>query len=466
MDYYDGQDSELCLLVSQDKDIGPVEGDFVRLAHFPADVLATINQHVSGLDLLRLLTCGSKLLYYKLSKLRGATQFSILNGIDQTLRFADWRNRSFLAIRAFEGLRSLEMTGFFQTAFRHFTTATLKDLPSTLEVLRFDFVESLTMWIDLQDSQWTGYGDGYVARDGSVYHLDKKFPNLTSLQLTSRHWDTFSFYARQGVTIAFPWSRTMKEEFLSHLPSGMTKLRITLAHLPINAVQLLPKGLTTLHHDHYGIFLDFVCPKYESLLPQHHLKTLTSTSDGGLSLLAMGQLPSQLEYFTEILSGSMPIERSLDSPPSGEPLYVFPNTLKSLRMLSTNIAWDIITVKALPPTLTHLETKAGYWNDQLVELLPPLLETIILGSRMAENDTSPSLLAHLAHRPVRVFKPCSKHPWPWACFASLPATLKTFNQPLLTYSPIPGQESAAPKLALEYWLSQAPPDTNISGPLW
>lgn len=160
MDLTDAQDTELQRLVTGDESVGPEKGNFVRLAHFPSDVLAIINLHVSGLDLLRILSCGSKLLYYKLTKMRGATQFRIASGIDHFLRHADWRNRSFEAMSAFEGLRCVEFLGFYNKSFRHFTTAKLENLPPTIEVLRFDFLEALTMWIDLSQRQWEHLEDG------------------------------------------------------------------------------------------------------------------------------------------------------------------------------------------------------------------------------------------------------------------------------------------------------------------
>lgn len=460
--------AELQQLVQRDEDGVARSGDFVRLAHFPPYVLSIINLNISGISLLRLLSCGSKLLYFKLTKMRGATQFSVIGQVDHSMQYADWRNKNFQSMRVFEGLRSLEIVGLASKSLRNFSTDKFDDLPSTIEVLRFEFLQAFTLWVDLKDHDWTTYQDGDAIRNGKAYHMEEKFPNLESLELTSPYWDRFSHYARKGVTVAFPWTNQMKEEFAAHLPRSLTSLKIhRFEGVQRDIIKFFPEGIKRLEYD-------FMLP--EEINPQaismgealpRQLKILKLGRP--LGWRELGHLPVALEALYEL---STVTNRWLNPDPS-TPFFIFPSTLKTLVLRSSVLPWDEPTVMALPRTLTHFQVRMSKedpehaFTDSLFELLPPNLEVLILGSAADGPTTTLTPNISLFDRPLRFFYPGTKVLWPWSSLLQLPPTLQTFYTHALGYTRIPDRDDGySMDEARDYWIDQLQSQLNVYCPDW
>lgn len=243
---------------------------------------------------------------------------------------------------------------------------------------------------------------------------------MKTLQLWSRHWDRFSCYIRPGLTIAFKWSVQLKQYFLDHLPRGLTELAITLIETPTDIIGHLPRGLISLKIDHTGPLHDYTPLIIGSLWPQHLKSLEVSSEDETLSFPLLLPLPSQLEHFSEQLLESAVLERSSDMSTT-DPFIAFPHPLKTLIIAVADIKWDLPTVRALPSTLMHLETRSGFWTNELVDNLPPLLETVILGES-ADNKLTPNVLAALAQKPLKVLSVASASSWPWSFTCELPTT--------------------------------------------
>ena len=434
-------------------------GNFFRLEHLPSEVLASINLHVSGISLLRLLSCGSKLLYHKLTKLEAATQFSVVNGVDYDLQYSDWRNRNFHSIRLFEGLRSLEIVGFAKKSLRYFSTEKLEDLPSTLESLRFEFIEALNLWVDLKHVKFNHETPANVPNP-QVYHIDAKFPNLRVLELFSTYWDRFSLHHGPTNTYCFIWTPEMKSEFLAHLPTCLERASFLLDSVPGDCTKGLPQDLHTLRFRTTAFCSD--ASRFGETLPIH-LKDLTL--DATIDFHLLGSLPPSLERFTQEKSLVAPaLNRTLAPAPCR---FVFPPTLLYLCVLHTILRWDKSTLLALPRQLIHFEvTSTAQVTDDLIEHLPPLLQVIRFGNYSGRTKLTPLMLDYLIDRPVRILQTTSEVAWPWSSFERLPATIEHFRQDVLTYADIPGKPNSSSDEAFAYWSSKLPKGAIVRSARW
>lgn len=450
----------------RDEDGVATRGDFVRLAHFPPYVLSIINLNISGISLFRLLSCGSKLLYFKLANMRGATQFSVIGAADQYLQYADWRNNNFQSMRVFEGLRSIQIVGFAGKSLRNFSTDKFADLPSTIEILRFEFLQALTLWVDLTNIDWSSYQDGQTISNGKAFHLDEKFPNLKSLELLSPYWDRFSHYVRKGTTVAFTWTAQMKEEFANHIPRGVTNLHLNRLQLvPSDFPRFFPDGLTTLNYEY--MITESRNPDTMALgaaLPSR----LKSFKFGRIPWSTMGPLPESLEELRENPYDLHLSPHCLTNPNPSQPFFILPSALKTLSVRSTSFPWDERTVSALPSTLTHFQVRlivadpSLAWTDSLFELLPPKLEVIILGNPADGPTTELTPNISLYDRPLRFFSPGTKVLWPWSSLLQLPSTLETFYAHKLAYARIPDREDGySMDEGRDYWIDQLPSNLKV-----
>lgn len=422
-----------------------------RLSHLPVEVLSIVNLYTSGISLLRLLLCGSKLLNFKLCKMRGATQFSIIHGLDHSLRMSAWHPQSWNVMLQFEGLRSIEFVGYDERAIRNLTTAHIAFLPSTIEIIRFGFWEALTMWIDLEGLELDKMEDGSSVASPKVYHLDSKFPNLKRLEIRSKAWDRFSIYVRPGLTVGFSWTLQMKQEFVAHLPSSLVHLNGLFSHVCIDFLVGLPADIQHLEvsmngpwppHQH-DVFVNAALPK--------NLKSLNFQSTSGIRFNHFDQtLPHSLQ--------SLSIGCLETRPPQACPIFFFPFTLTHLQLL-TPLSWHMEDVLALPKALLHFEVRcaAPHFDGHLFDLLPPILHTILFGEdHLGRNPIPVQSMTTLSERPLQRLALNSSVPFAWSDIPALPPTLTYFSQPVMTFSAVPGRPQATRTEAFALWKSQHP----------
>lgn len=427
---------------------------------------------MSGFTILTLYNCGSALLNHKLRKIGAVTQFSVHHGRDHYLPFHDWRNNNFRAIATFQSLRRLEFVGFASYSFRNFTTNVLAQFTPNLAIIHFDFIEALTMWIDLRPEAYGLKTLDYFAMtmNPQAFPLKSAFPALRELHLNTSYWDRYSIYPTPKEAFGFNWTPEMMASFVENLPESMVDLKLSRA--PPLAAAHFPPYLEVLDWRVTEPYRDQRHPlagPFGALIPREvlHLKLRN------LDASAYIGVTSQLDLLGGLPDGLQSLEFSFDSARfsapevDGSDLKVvnagfFPSNLTSLSSLTpvSFLTRDIISF--LPQTLTVLnfESVSNALSDEAVPLFPGSL-TILRLHRDAGNhgNRQPGLLtgACLLDLPKGLveFATGSGTVWPWSALEYLPPTLKVLSHFLWTYASLPDQPESDKAEATQFWKAKA-----------
>jgi hypothetical protein len=427
------------------------------LAVFPTDVLNLMTGYLNGFSILALYNCGSGLLNYKLRKNSAVTHFRVRCGHDIFPPYRDWRNNNFRSVTIFQSLTSLEFTGFDSYAFRYFTSPIVANLPKSLEVIRFDFIEALTMWVDIQKCPQPRA----IVPTFDVFPLDEYFPKLRILELRSRYWDRLTIY-RGKECIAFNWTMEERVKFLQHIPRSVQYLAATATGCPSTFGDCLPEDLISLSLEGTSeIPTQFV----ENL--NRNLRHLSLTGFCNIEKSEIAKLPPNLEtlrFHSLILdlpahTASLSTERWIPQ---------FPQHLTTL-IVDNHATWlEEDGIKLLPSSLTILSLFAcsPTLSDSCVQYLPRTLTILELASSSARtNNITHAALMDLPNRLTKL-NLASVAVFPWSCLEMLPASLTLFIHHSFAYDDIPDSPGATPNQADEYWRGKAPKKCFIKYNNW
>lgn len=443
------------------------------LALFPATVLKEMTQCLNGFALLTLYQCGSGLLNYKLRKIGAVTQFSVRYGLDHTLPYRDWRNNNFRSIALFQSLRSLEFLGFAHRSFRNFTTAIIATIAPILEVLRFDFIESWTMWIDLCPSSYGVDKLDYATLRPKPFHLDAQFPNLKILSLSSHCWDRYSIYPSPKTSFGYNWTEDMKDEFISHIPRYLIEYEAGgvipqdfLAGLP--SEQLMKLSLSGLP---YGRDFRPLPNREEASLEisrglPRELVSLTLSSVVA-DLRGSDDYPPNLKSLT--------LQFYADEGPQSDELmatsyFQLPSLLEHLTIRSPCSWLYNTTIEALPRNLTFLDVPklTMELDDSCVALLPRTLTFLRFGEELADKANTAITPAGLLDLPkcIQTLTFASKLDWPWSALEYFPPSLTRIYHAKFVYESTPDKENASSREATRYWKDKLLPSCRLVFGQW
>jgi len=422
------------------------------MANFPTEVLNLMTGYLNGFSILSLYNCGSGLLNYKLRKNGAVTHFRVRCHADVFPPYRDWRNHNFHSLALFQSLQTLEFLGFSNYAFRYFCTPIIERLSPTIQVIRFDFIESLTMWVNVTK----------FPRSANLFEpfpIGEQFPNLRVLELRSRFWDRLTIYKGKDC-VAYTWTPSSRAAFLSCLPASLSKLTISANGCPSDFPTHLPPNLDTLTVDaSHEAPTDWIVHLNPSI---RHLVVTGTTS--GPKIEEMKLLPRDLEVLH--LNGLRESPEQLQQ--LQNPVPEFPHLLKELRITDKTSWIGEEVIKTLPSTLTTLclSTCSNALKDDVVQHFPRSLTHLYLSSEIAEiTDISHLALMDLPGQ-LRLLNLASKQRWPWSCFEMLPHTLEYLAHRLFEPSENPDDPSMAPQAALAYWKRKTPPGCQVVTLSW
>lgn len=406
------------------------------LALFPTEVLNLMTGYINGFDILALYNCGSGLLNYKLRKNGAVTQFRVQCNRDVFPPYRDWRHNNFHALWNFQSLTSLEFSGFNRYAMRYFTSSVIAGLPKTLEILKLEFIEALTMWISTSHYP----SDRKGADPFEVFDMNAQFPRLRVLELISDYWDRYTLY-RGKKCIAFEWVPERKDDFLSRLPIDLRALNVS----RVGSSSIGPFLPASLHTLSAPASIDFFN------LPKE-LKSLTIVLDGHTSSISsakVAELPPELEYFQ--------VPAFADAGP-----LRFECPLHTLIVTTADEAFNEAGIQALPRTLTDL--RFGRMRTPLssscVQHLPRSLTVCLFHSNHDQtHDIGPEAILDLPNT-LRYLNLATKA-LPWSVLEVLPPQLVKWVQFELTPAETPADVQPTQDAALDYWKSRAPPGCHL-----
>lgn len=428
------------------------------LSLFPVYALREVTMCLSGFSVLTLYNCGSALLNHKLRKIGAVTQFSVRYGMDHYLPYRDWRNNNFRSIAIFRSLRRLEFVGFSNYSFRNFSTVVIAQFTPNLVAIKFDFIESLTMWIELRAEAYGLKKFHYASIPNlKAFSMEDSFPQLEELHLSSNYWDRYSIYPTPKECYGFSWTHELKSEFIKHIPRTVTDLHITSAMGPA-AGTLFPPNVQRLNWtvcDMGSYRVDqYNTSDVGASIPREvvhlRLRQLRETPGKRGLLHQLKDLPDTLETL-EICADAMEVDDDF-SPTT------LPPHLLSLRLLTTPLPeFTNRTISLLPSTLTVLDLyDVPCLKDDSMPLFPASL-TIL---KLAPNNKTPKTgLTHAclldAPKGLVEFVTSSSVLWPWSALEYLPPALKLLEHHSFEYASTPDQEKASKKAATDYWKGKA-----------
>lgn len=457
-----------CIGVPDVKDDGIKESwQRTALSSFPIFVLKEITIHLSGFSVLSLYSCGNALLNHKLRKAGAMTVFSVHYGLDHRLPFFDWRNRNFRSIAIFRSLRRLEFVGFAHHSFRNFTTLIITQLAPTLTSIRFDFLEALTMWIDLRPETYgvkTLSPHDLKLLKPRALELDSIFPQLEELHLWSAYWDRYSIYPSSKQSYTFNWSNVMRGLFIKHIPSTVWKMKIWTDEVPISAAKLMPPHLETLEWE----LDEHSDPEWPDLalgssLPRELLDLklvgLCGSSTHPDIFDHLNDLPPSLTYL-ELSELGVDTTHFLETEPESQiEVPALPTQLTTL-IIHHSVRWlTYAMIATLPRTLTKLDINITLINlkDDCISAFPRSL-TILHLNRLARADSrtkfTGACLLDLPRSLVE-FSSGSTEKWPWSAVEYLPSTLRLLIHPIWKYASTPYDDDAEVAVASKYWKDKA-----------
>lgn len=406
------------------------------LESLPSEILNLVTSHINGFTMMALYNCGSSLLNYKLKQNRTVTHFRIQFQTEVCPPYKDWRFCNFRAITKYQSLVSLELLELGGISIKYFTSSIVANLPKTLEILKFEFIEAYTMWIAAADYS----SDRKDTHPFEIFQLDCQFPHLRVLELFSNVWDRYSLY-RGKHCIPFQWTTELKDKFLSHLPKGLESL--SLSQLGSESIgKLLPPSLPALS----------VCDPIDFSSLSKEMKKLTVIYDE-IEASTLPDLPCELEFF----------EMCRFSEYGG--LVRFSCSLKTLIVYQSGDEFDEDAIKALPATLTELRFgKMSYSLDSsIIKYLPQGLKTCILTDGFSTiHDIGPEAFPDLP-KSLTILNLATRA-LPWSIFKSLPPQLVQWTQYQL--KPTEAAVGQSPTESLEYWKNQAPKGCAFNVRLW
>jgi hypothetical protein len=423
------------------------------LALFPTDVLNMMTGYLNGFSVLALYNCGSGLLNYKLRKNGAVTHFRVRGHVDVFPPHRDWRNHNFKSLCLFQSLTTLELTGFSNYAFRYFGTPIIAGLPPSLQKIRFDFIEALTMWVDVRKSP---VPKGHTL-SFEPFGLDEFFPKMTSLELSSRFWDRLTIY-RGKECIAYNWAPELRERFLEHIPRSVTDLTISISGCTGEFGTKLPQDLRSLK-----LTIALVHDGPQNFIPSlpRSLQYLDLSQANGIKGGALKDLPPELHTLHLC---------SVD-PESEDFMPTFPACLTAL-YLSHRASWlnhAAFQANVLPSTLTILsmhECSKDICNDT-VQYFPRSLT--VLEFALAISNTGSTINEQaLMDLPsgLKVLNLASVVELPWSCFELLPRSLQVFTHHSFKYASIPDEPNSSISASQAYWKSQGPPECRYLFTNW